>query len=217
MASNLYDPLLLQTLLAMVSRPHSRGCTLKQIELLFSEPYAYQRPPGWVTVEGSGLAARARRYVEDERSLYLGLGWPTQWSSFEFGVVGAHLRLLESMGLLVSSKLKGAGQSECWRMAHADDFAQHMGDSPMLGVVQRAEELSPFGLPNGDGNGGSRGRDGGDGGRNNGNGGGNNDGQDDGPGGGGIGEVLAHPVLFALPRDDFETLLNNLFTGPGAP
>jgi hypothetical protein len=217
MKSNPYDPLLLQALLAIVSRPHFGRGTLVHIEFLFHVAEVDQRTPEWFSPEERGLAGPARRYASDSRALYGRLRRIKRWASFEHGVVLAHLRLLESMGLIVSHKAEDAGQPERWRMARADDFAQHTGVSPMKGVVQRAEELSPFGLPDGNGNGGGREGDVGDGGRNNGNDGGNNDGQDDGPGGGGIGEVLAHPVLFALPRDDFNTLLSNLFTGPGAP
>lgn len=42
------------------------------------------------------------------------------------------------------------------------------------------------------------------------------DGGDDDDGGGGLREALGHPVLLALPQDDFDELVNGLF-GEGQP
>lgn len=54
---------------------------------------------------------------------------------------------------------------------------------------------------------------GGDGINNNGRGGGSSDGGDGGDGEGGIGEILAHPVLFSYDDHSFMDLVNNLFPG----
>jgi len=126
-----------------------------------------------------------------------------------------HLSCMEAMGLVTRVDRWGFGPDPhgmCWRFSNQAELGWHIaGEADLERQRQPLEVLTPPPPPDRGVRGGGGGRDGGRGGGND----GSND-NNDGPGGG-IGEVLAHPVLFALPADDFETLVNNLFNGPGAP
>jgi hypothetical protein len=147
-------------------------------------------------------------------------GWTT---AARLEAVQTHLLAMESMGLVVRQ-----GHSS-WQLPSQRDRQHHvlhrsehpmmllepMGDAPELPPLRPSAVGQDGGGEGGRGEG--RGGDGGRG-RGDGNGGDGDAGNVDGQGpGGGVGEVLAHPVLFALPRAEFDSLLDNLFNGPGSP
>lgn len=126
-----------------------------------------------------------------------------------------HLGFMEAMGVVVR-EFTGDGwnepYTERWRVSRQHELQSHLqltADAPTEGKPNANEG----GGRNGDG-----GRNGGDG-NNGGDGGNGPPSNDDGGGdgnGAGMREVLAHPVLFALPGSDYDALVDGLFSGDGA-
>ena len=146
-----------------------------------------------------------------------------------------HLGFMEAMGVVVR-EFTGDGwnepYTERWRVSRQHELLSHLqltADAPggfpdgEFARVKARADAPTEGKPNaneGGGRNGDGGRNGGDG-NNGGDGGNGPPSNDDGDGGGdgngaGMREVLAHPVLFALPDSDYEALVDGLFSGDGA-
>lgn len=127
--------------------------------------------------------------------------WPLDGKLEEgLALLERHLHGMEILGLAVRAQVRDADdETTRWRSTTIDE---------LNGQVQRRRR-----------DGGGNGRD--PGGRR---GGGGDGGDGPGPGddiggnsGGGIREVLSHPYLFALPTEEFDTLVDDMFIGAGAP
>lgn len=146
-----------------------------------------------------------------------------------------HLGFMEAMGVVVREFTGNGGNepyTERWRVSRQHELLSHLeltADAPggfpdgkFARVKARADAPTEGKKNANDGGGriGDGGRDGGDG-NNSGDGGNGPPSNDDGDGGGdgngaGMREVLAHPVLFALPSSDYDALVDGLFSGDGA-
>lgn len=120
-----------------------------------------------------------------------------------------HLHAMKAMGLITD------GPRELWRFTNQAEIKQHLGMEARPRGRDRVLQLQP--LPEGHGRQASEPPEPPDGGGRRG-GGNDGEGPGDGDGGGrGIGEVLDHPVLFALSASDFNQYVDQLFSGAGAP
>ena len=138
------------------------------------------------------------------------------------GFIDRHLSHMANLGLIRRTEEDYPDRSwplNGWRLSNADELAEQMRerDAGSGTRATRSDGAEPpiVASDNVERNGDGTGNPGGNG---NGNGGGNDTGGPGDPGDrpGGIGQVLSHPVLFALPGEEFDAAVERLFDGVGA-